>query len=471
MKNYILLFLVLIFTSLILYISLTGTAKAEFSDHSSPAQQYQKYCAGCHGVELEAFVDRDWKYGKSDADIFKAIKIGYPNDGMPGFAETFTDQEIQEMTDYIKEGVQNVNAYKFEQENNDLSGVIETELFSITLEKVVEGLDVPWGMAFLPQGDMLITDRNGKFYRFSDDKRQEISNAPVVLDKGQGGLMDVELHPDFENNNWIYLTYSKAKEQEGKTLATTVLMRAKLHGNNLTENEIIFEALPYLPTRHHYGSRIEFDDEGYLFVTVGDRGRRDENPQNLDNHCGKVHRLHDDGAIPEDNPFVDSAGAMKSIYSYGHRNQQGMEINPKTGELWAHEHGPRGGDELNLIKPGVNYGWPVISYGINYNGTTFTNLTEKEGMEQPVIFWVPSIAPSGMTFVSSDKYPGWEGDVLIGSLRFKYLNRCKLVGDRVVNQEKLLKNIGRVRDVKMGNDGYIYVAVENPGTIYRIVPE
>lgn len=253
-------------------------------------------------------------------------------------------------------------------------------------------------------------------------------------------------------------------------MATTAIMRAKLEGNRLTQQEDIFVAAPYLPTRHHYGSRLQFRTDGYLYFSVGGRGRREDNPQSLDNHCVKIHRITDDGGIPEDNPFAGQEGAMASIYSYGHRNPQGVTIHPETDDIWAHEHGPRGGDELNCIQKGLNYGWPVISCGINYNGTTFTNKTEMEDMEQPVIYWVPSIAPSGMAFVSGDRYPGWEGSLLVGSLRFKYVNLCRMEGNKVVEEEKLLKNIGRVRDVRLGPDGFIYVAVETPGYIFRLVP-
>ena len=215
---------------------------------------------------------------------------------------------------------------------------------------------------------------------------------------------------------------------------------------------------------------MEFDKDGFLYFSVGERGNHDVFPQNLDNDCGKVHRIYDDGKIPQDNPFVNKDNAKASVYSYGHRNPQGMAIEPKSGKIWTHEHGPRGGDEINIIQKSVNYGWPVISYGINYDGTVLTKNTKMKGMEQPLLYWVPSIAPCGMTFVKGGRYKGWEGDLLVGSLRFKYVNRCKIVNDKIVKEEKLLKNIGRVRSVEMSPDGYIYVSVENPGLIYRLIP-
>jgi aldose sugar dehydrogenase len=318
---------------------------------------------------------------------------------------------------------------------------------------------------------MHITERSGVINLLDKNKKAtKVKNVPEVLAEGQGGLMDVVLHPDFKKNQWIYLSYSAFKKDGAKKLSTTVVERARLNGAALEDRKLIFEALPYSTTRHHYGSRMAFDGDGYLYITVGDRGNHDENPQSLDNNCGKVNRLNDDGSIPKDNPFVNVANALPAIYSYGHRNPQGLAIHPSSGKLWSHEHGPRGGDEINIVEPGVNYGWPVISYGLNYNGTVLTNLQEKEGMEQPLHYWVPSIAPCGMAFVTSDKYPGWENQLLVGSLRFEYLNLCFLEGEKVTREEMLLENIGRVRNVAVSPDGYIYVAVERPGFVFRLVP-
>ncbi|MCL4116951.1 UNVERIFIED_CONTAM: hypothetical protein GTU68_037366 [Idotea baltica] len=329
----------------------------------------------------------------------------------------------------------------------------------------------PWGMVFLPSGDMLITEQSGEMYRIDKELNKiPISGVPPVKYRGQGGLLDLELHPDFENNKWLYISYSDFKEEGGKTLAGTALSRYKFENDKLTKGEKLFEAHPYSTAGSHFGGRIEFDKDGYLFLSVGDRRKENENPQFLDNYCGKMHRIHDDGKIPSDNPYVGQQDAIQSIYSIGHRNPQGVALNRATNEIWTHEHGPRGGDEVNIIAPGLNYGWPIISYGIEYDGTTFTNIVEKEGMEQPLLYWVPSIAPSGATFVTTDKYPGWEGDFLVGSLRFKYLNRCIVEGNKIVREEPMLKGIGRLRNVRVGPDGYIYVAVEEPGYIFRLMP-
>lgn len=342
------------------------------------------------------------------------------------------------------------------------------ETINYTFETVVPDLNIPWGMAFLPDGSMLITEKSGELIHFKNGQKTTINGFPEVYVRGHGGLMDVKLHPNYEQNGWIYFSYASA-EGEGEG-GNTAIVRAKLNGNNLENVEQLYKASPNTKKGQHFGSRIEFDNEGYLYFSIGERGERDVNPQDITRDCGKIYRLFDDGRIPEDNPFVNTPNAKKAIYSYGHRNPQGMIKNPETGAIWEHEHGPQGGDEINIIQKGKNYGWPVISYGINYNGTPFTDITEKEGMEQPVFYWVPSIAPSGMTFVSSNKYPDWKGNILAGSLKFEYLERLVLTDGKVTKREKLLEKIGRVRHVVQAPDGYIYVAVEGKG-IVKIVPK
>lgn len=339
---------------------------------------------------------------------------------------------------------------------------------NFTAELVVDGLQNPWGMAFLPDGSLLITEKSGKLIHFKDGKKVEVADTPEVYDRGQGGFMDVELHPDYAQNGWIYFTYSST-DGEGSG-ANTAVMRAKLRDNRLTDSEVLYKGVPNTTRGHHFGSRLEFDDEGYLYFSIGDRGNRDENPQDITRDGGKIYRIHDDGSIPNDNPFVGKSGAKTAIFSYGHRNPQGLTKHPETGDIWAHEHGPRGGDEINIIKKGKNYGWPVITYGINYSGTKITDETARPGMEQPVYYWVPSIAPSGMTFVSSDKYPDWKGNLLVGSLAFQYLERLVLENNKVTYREKLLDGMGRVRNVRQAPDGYIYVGIEGKG-IYRLEPK
>ncbi len=338
----------------------------------------------------------------------------------------------------------------------------------VRFEKITSGIQNPWGMAFLPNGDILVTEKAGELRIIRDGilLDEKVQGVPKVYLSGQGGFLDLELHPQYKDNGWVYFTYSSA---DGKgSGGNTALMRAKLNGNTLVNKEVLYKASPNTSAGAHFGSRIAFDREGYLYFSIGDRHNRNRNPQDITRDGGKIYRLHDDGRVPVDNPFVNTPEAKPAIYSYGHRNPQGLAMDPASGKIWSHEHGPKGGDEVNIIQAGKNYGWPVISYGINYNGSKFAEAKSKPGMEQPVIFWVPSIAPCGMTFVTGNKYPGWEGDLLIGSLKFNYIVHCKIEGDKIVLQEKIASGIGRVRNVEQSPDGDIYVGVEGKG-IYRLI--
>ncbi|WP_405605775.1 PQQ-dependent sugar dehydrogenase [Polaribacter sp. Asnod1-A03] len=335
-------------------------------------------------------------------------------------------------------------------------------------ELIVPGLTIPWGGTFLPDNSMLITEKEGKLIHFKKGKKTEITNVPTVYLRGQGGFLDVKLHPNYRENGWIYFTY--ASSQGERNGGNTALMRAKLKGNQLVNTEVLYKASPNTTTSYHFGSRIAFDVENHVYFSVGDRGSRDLNPQDITKDCGKIYRLNDDGTIPKDNPFVNNKNAKKAIFSYGHRNPQGMEMNPFTNEIWSHEHGPKGGDEINIIKKGKNYGWPKASFGVNYSGTKFTDKTSIPGMENPIHYWTPSIAPSGMAFITSDKYRKWKGNLLVGSLKFQYLSRCILKDNKVFKEVKLLKDIGRVRSIEQGLDGYIYVGVENLG-IVKLLPK
>ncbi|MFD2824294.1 PQQ-dependent sugar dehydrogenase [Lacinutrix iliipiscaria] len=335
-------------------------------------------------------------------------------------------------------------------------------------EIIVSELRNPWGFTFLPDGSILINEKSGEMIHYKNEKKIKISGLPEIKVLGQGGLMDIELHPDFKNNGWLYISYASSNDENSG--AHTSILRAQLEDNKLINQKIIYKALPNTNAGQHFGSRIEFDNEGYLYFTIGERGERDINPQDITRDGGKVYRLHDDGSIPNDNPFVNQTNAKKAIYSFGHRNPQGMVKHPTTGEIWTHEHGPRGGDEINIIKAGKNYGWPKVTYGINYHGTKITNNTSLPGMEQPIHYWDPSIAPSGMTFITSNVYPNWKNNLLVGSLKFQYLDRCVIENNKVVKEERLLDGIGRVRSVRQGPDGYIYVGVENVG-IVKIIPK
>ncbi len=340
---------------------------------------------------------------------------------------------------------------------------------NITAQLHLADTGIPWGMVWLPNGDLLITLRDGKLKRLKKGKAlaETISGLPEIAVGRQGGLLDIVVHPDYANNGWIYFSYAKPDHQGNKS---TAIMRAKIEGKALTEQEDIYVAQAYGRKGNHFGSRLAFDNEGYLYFSIGDRGQRDKNPQDITRDAGKVYRIHDDGRIPADNPFVDNDEAKKAIYSYGHRNPQGMVKHPITGDIWTHEHGPRGGDEINLIGKGKNYGWPVISYGINYSGTEITELTQKKGMEQPLWYWDPSIAPSGMAYVTSEKYPHWQGNLLIGSLKFGQIVMVTLAGNEVVKAEVIKDELTRVRNIKQGPDGYIYVAVDGQG-VYKLITD
>lgn len=440
-------------------------------DFEHANNNYIEYCAGCHGNDLEEFVGRDWIYGKEPEAVFKTIKFGQGDIGMPDFKATFTDEEIKDLVDYILLMGKDVSGTETNEEHQVLKNeIIKSERIDLYVDTVVTGLDIPWGLEFLPNGDILISERSGILYRLTKNKvLVKIEGLPEIFAYGQGGLLDLELHPEYKENGWLYISYSYPAENVEVDGGSTAILRAKLEGNKLEVIEELYKAKPVARKGPHWGCRIEFDKEGYMYFSVGDRGHR-PNAQKLDNHNGKIHRLFDDGKIPPDNPFVEIDGAVPSIYSYGHRNPQGVAMHPITGEIWVHEHGPKGGDEINLIQKGKNYGWPAITYGINYNGTIITEETQNENMEQPIFYYVPSIAPCGMTFVKGDKYPEWNNNILIGSLRFKYLERCVVVDHRVIHQERLLEGIGRVRNVEMSPDGYIYVAVETPGKILKLLP-
>ncbi|MDF9798432.1 glucose/arabinose dehydrogenase [Catalinimonas alkaloidigena] len=345
---------------------------------------------------------------------------------------------------------------------------ISTEQESYTVDTVLTDLTTPWSMAFLPDGNMLITEKGGKLKHFNPQTQavKEIKGLPEIYVRGQGGLFDLELHPNYDDNGWIYITHAYS---EGGNEGNTALMRAKLEGDELVAQEVLFKGTPLRDAGQHFGGRIEFDNDGYLYLSIGDRGAR-ENAQNPENILGTVMRFNDDGSIPDDNPFVGDKNKRPEIFSYGHRNPQGMALHPTSGELWEHEHGPQGGDEINIVRKGNNYGWPVISYGINYDNTTFTDIREKEGMQQPVWYYVPSIAPCGMDFYTGDKFKNWQGDLFVGSLKFRYLERLELDGEKVISSEKLLEDIGRIRTVREGPDGNIYVVVEGPGMIVRMLP-
>ena len=342
------------------------------------------------------------------------------------------------------------------------------ESINYTYEVVADSIDIPWGLTFINDNEMLVTEKAGVLYHVVEGIKTEVKGLPPVYVRGQGGLLDIAVSPNYAETGVIYFTTSSPLGEEKG--GHTALYSTQLIDNELKNTQLLYKGDFNTKKGQHWGSRISFDDQGYLYFSIGDRGNREVNPQDITRDGGKIYRLNLDGSIPEDNPFVGKENNRKAIYSYGHRNPQGMITHPSTGKIWVHEHGPRGGDEINVIEAGKNYGWPIITYGINYSGTPITAITQKEGLEQPLYYWLPSIAPSGMAFSTSDIYPEWKGDLFVGSLKFEYLERLEIENNQVVKREKVLDSIGRVRNVEEGPDGYLYVGVEGKG-ILKIIPK
>ena len=339
----------------------------------------------------------------------------------------------------------------------------------VTAQVLAEGLDHPWALAFLPDGNMLVTERGGRLKLLNAQGRflANIRGLPDIAEGGQGGLLDVVVHPQFESNSQIFISYV-ARGRGGKG---TDVARAELRENRLHNVRVLFQMKPKSGGSRHFGSRLLLDGQGHLLITLGDRGER-ERAQDVSDHAGSVIRITEDGLIPSDNPDFGGAGD-NTVFSIGHRNIQGAFLHPETGQLWAHEHGPQGGDELNIVTPGNNYGWPVITYGVNYgSGSAIGEGTEKPGMQQPLYYWVPSIAPSGMTFYNGNKFPQWQGDLLIGSLKFRSLVRLEIQAGRITHEERLFEgDLGRIRDVRTGPDGYVYLLTDaGNGRLIRLEP-
>ena len=341
---------------------------------------------------------------------------------------------------------------------------------SFRVVKVVEGLEQPWSVSFLPDGRMLVTEKAGRLRMVEKGKLNAapVAGMPQVTVHGQGGFFDAIPHPDFARNGLVYLSYA-AKGDDG---VGTELARGRLVENRLENVQVLFRQSPKGNRGQHFGGRIVFDRAGFVYLTLGDRGEMPR-AQRPDDHAGSVIRLHDDGRVPQDNPFAGKPGWKPEKFTLGNRNMQGAALHPQTGMLWTHEHGPQGGDEVNVIRAGVNYGWPVITYGVNYGiGTKIGEGTAKQGMAQPLYYWVPSIAPSGMAFYSGDKFPKWNGNLFVGALRSQMLVRLQLDGEKVVKEERLLSGaLGRIRDVRMGPDGFLYLVTdESAGIVARLEP-
>ena len=461
--------------ALILAGILPGVAQTKMRNVS---ELYSQNCAACHGDNMEggqteSLLDDTWKHGSDDASLRKIIAEGSEENGMPPWKAELSDAEIRGMVVYIREkGEQARKKAKPAPKPAD-EQLVESRLHKFVLKPFVDGLNTPWAMAFLPDGRILVTELRGTLRVIKDGKllAEPVNGIPKSVPMGQGGLMEVALHPGYATNGWIYLGFNDpAPEGSGGRRGLTAVVRGRLKGNDWTDEQLIFRA-PYEFYKSgsvHFGTRFVFD-KGYLFFSIGERGSMHD-AQDLSRPNGKVHRVFDDGRIPKDNPFVGHSNAFPTIWSYGHRNPQGLDKHPVTGDLWDTEHGPRGGDELNLVIKGRNYGWPVITYGMNYNGTPMTDLTAKEGMEQPVIHWTPSIAVCGIDFYEGDKFPKWRNQLFVTALAQQEVRRVAIEGRKVAEQEVLFSGIGRVRDIESAPDGYLYVIFNKPDRIARMEP-
>jgi aldose sugar dehydrogenase len=462
-------------TLIVVTAVLTTATLARQPKRRNVAKLYTELCANCHGPNLEgaqaqSLVDTVWRFGEDDASLAKSIREGHPQQGMPPMGGALNAREIRAMVIFIREA-----GAKHQQSQSTFAkplpdSVVTSERHAFRLETVVDNLETPWSVAFLPDGRMLVTEKAGRL-RIVENGRllpDAVKDVPAVWSEGQGGLLDVAAHPEYATNGWIYLSYSDPGPNNS---AMTAVVRGKLREGALVEQQMLFKVPQHLYRTGdvHFGSRFVFDGKGHLFFTIGERGQQLD-AQNVARPNGKVHRIHDDGSIPKDNPFVGRKTALPTIWSYGHRNPQGLAQHPGTGDLWDAEHGPRGGDELNVVLPGKNYGWPVITYGMNYDGTPMTNLTARAGMEQPATYWTPSIAVCAIDFYTGERFPEWKNNLFLGALAQQELRRIEIQGRTVTHQEVLFKNVGRVRDVVNGPDGSIYVAFNDPGRVARLVP-
>ncbi len=466
-------------TVIFLVLCFGGIGIAEDIRKMNVEQIYGNYCAACHGAKFEgglggSLVDGVWKHGATDADISRSITKGNLELGMTPWEGILTENQIRSMVIFLREKEKQTATQGMEFPVPSPDKVTKTDLHDYRIEMVVkDGLERPWAIAFLPDGSKLVTERSGRLRVIGADGKLDprpVVGVPESIEHGQGGLMEVALHPEFKKNGWVYLGLADGTNDGGKPKCITAVARGKIKNHRWTEHEWIYRPDPKFHSSAgvHFGTRFVFQ-KGFIYFVIGERGGMMES-QDLSRPNGKIFRLHDDGRVPADNPFVKKTGAIPGIWSYGHRNPQGLTIDPRDGKIYSTEHGPRGGDELNLILPGRNYGWPVITFGMNYNGTPMVGITEKEGMEQPVVYWVPSVAVCGLDFVTGDKFPKWRNDLLSGGLAQQEVRRIRLTEDKVVAQEIILKNIGRVRDVACGPDGLIYVLLNGPDRVIRLLP-
>ncbi|MEO6246022.1 MAG: PQQ-dependent sugar dehydrogenase [Opitutaceae bacterium] len=460
--------------SLALTFAVSALPAAEPRD---PATLATTLCAGCHGNNLTGgtapnLLTNTLKHGNDDASILRAIREGFPQAGMVGYASVLSNEEQTAMLAHLRRQARDYAFGKILKPGGIPASVtFKSERQTFRLETFTEGLELPWGMAFLPDGSMLVSDRIGVIRSIAKDGKlapDPIRGTPTAFVRQDGGYLDLIAHPDYAKNGWLYLAYTENGEDRATSM--TVIVRGRVRDGAWVDQELIFRAPQkfYFRDTSHYGCRFLWDKGGRLFFAIGERGKSTD-AQDLSSPLGKIHRINADGSTPADNPFVKTAGAWPSVWSYGHRHVQGLQFHPVTGKLWATEHGPRNGDELNRIEPGKNYGWPLASWG-QVQFSEKIGGTSHAGAEQPIVYWSPTVAPSGILFYTGDRYPGWKNNLFVCCLFGRQLRRIATEGDTVTHQEAVFADQGRVRHAVIGPDGLIYVALNAPGRIARLVP-
>lgn len=439
---------------------------------------YRTYCAGCHGNQLQGnsaskLIKTDWQYGRGKGAIVRNIRFGIPGTEMVAWGTALNAEQINAVADYIV-AAQEVapNAIRPIPER------LTTKDYVLKVETLIsEGLNTPWGIEFVDSRRALITERTGSIRWMIDGKLdpQPVAGVPMTYSQQTtGGLMDIALDPDYAKNGWVYIGFSHTLDNPADKAARgmTKVVRGKIRDHKWVNEQTLFEAPDSLKISggNRWGCRFLFDKKGYLYFTIGDMARGIDS-QNPGKPSGKVFRIYPDGSIPEDNPYRNKKGMLPAIYTIGNRNVQGLAQHPVTGEIWATEHGPMGGDELNILKKGANYGWPLVTFGVDYSGEIVSDKTEMEGMEPPVLHWTPSIAVCPAEFVTGEPFARWKNNLIVGALAFEEIRRLVIQGTKVVSQEMILKGYGRVRDVKTGPDGALYVLLNSPDMVLRITPQ
>jgi len=445
----------------VIFAALSAPAHAKVED------LFKSTCASCHGETLTggmagSLVDKTWLSSGTDQALTDAIKKGIASAGMPAFGSVLTDEEVRTLVVYIREA--GAKAAQQQTPESEFGKAFKTKYHSVSTQEVLTTDGIVWALDFLPDNSLLYTLREGELWHLDNNGvKTQIKGIPKVWHKRQGGLLDVYPDPNYQQNGWIYLSFSQpaGKNDAGDEVTFTKIVRGRIKDGKWLEQQTLFEAEPENRQNRgwHFGSRFAIQGD-YLFFTNGDEGRQND-AQDITTQNGKIHRIYKDGRIPKDNPFYNESGAQKTIWTYGNRNPQGLTLHPSTGQLWSTEHGPRGGDELNLITKGVNYGWPKVTFGMNYNGTPITEHTELSGMQSPVHHWTPSIAVAGMNFYTGEQFKKWQGDLFVGSLAKKQLHRLRIENNKVVEDEIILKGLGRIRDVVTAPDGSIYLTIND----------